>query len=69
MEACWRASPGPEFGTAGHGIRLMSPEYVRPYVKANRNDDRDAQAIAEGATRPTIARHIQTRQPASAGEP
>jgi transposase len=32
----------------------MSPEYVRPYVKANKNDDRDAEAIAEAATRPTM---------------
>ena len=31
----------------------MSPEYVRPYVKAQKNDDRDAEAIAE-ATRPTM---------------
>ena len=32
----------------------MSPEYVRPYVKAQKNDDRDAKAIAEAATRPTM---------------
>lgn len=32
----------------------MSPEYVRPYVEANKNDDRDAEAIAEAATRPTM---------------
>lgn len=38
----------------GHTIRLMSPEYVRPYVKAQKNDDRDAEAIAEAATRPTM---------------
>ena len=37
----------------GHQVRLMSPEYVRPYVKAQKNDDRDAEAIAEAATRPT----------------
>jgi transposase len=35
-------------------VRLMSPEYVRPYVKAHKNDDRDAEAIAEAATRPTM---------------
>lgn len=35
-------------------MRLMSPEYVRPYVKAQKNDDRDAEAIAEAATRPTM---------------
>lgn len=32
----------------------MSAEYVRPYVKAQKNDDRDAGAIAEAATRPTM---------------
>jgi transposase len=32
----------------------MSPEYVRPYVKAQKNDDRDAEGIAEAATRPTM---------------
>jgi transposase len=32
----------------------MSPEYVRPYVKAQKNDDRDAEAIAEAATLPTM---------------
>jgi transposase len=38
----------------GHTVRLMSPEYVRPYVKAQKNDDRDAEAIAEAASRPTM---------------
>jgi transposase len=32
----------------------MSPEYARPYVKAQKNDDRDAEGIAEAATRPTM---------------
>ena len=35
-------------------MRLMAPEYVQPYVKAQENDDRDAEAIAEAATRPTM---------------
>lgn len=38
----------------GHEVRLMSPEHVRPYVKAQKNDGRDAEAIAEAATRPTM---------------
>jgi transposase len=38
----------------GHEIRLMSPQYVRPYVKSQKNDDRDAEAIAEASTRPTM---------------
>jgi transposase len=48
-----RASLGPPVGRA-RAVRLMSPEYVRPYAKAQKNDDRDAEAIAEAATRPTM---------------
>ena len=33
----------------------MSPLYVRTYVKVHKNDDRDAEAIAEAATRPTMS--------------
>ncbi|WP_144389878.1 transposase [Phaeobacter sp. 22II1-1F12B] len=33
----------------------MSPFYVRPYVNVHKNDDCDAEAIAEAATRPTIS--------------
>ncbi len=55
MEACCGAHHiGPALAAQGHTIRLMSPEYVRPYVKAQKNDDRDAEAIAEAATRPTM---------------
>ncbi|WP_332756793.1 IS110 family transposase [Sphingomonas sp. LB2R24] len=38
----------------GHAVRLMSPEYVRPNVKARKKDDRDTEAIAEAATRPIM---------------
>lgn len=55
MEACCGAHHmGRTLAALGHEIRLMSPEYVRPYVKAQQNDDRDAEAIAEAATRPTM---------------
>src|SRR5829696_7904556 len=55
MEACCGAHHlGRELAGFGHAVRLMSPEYVRPYVKAHKNDDRDAEAIAEAATRPTM---------------
>jgi transposase len=55
MEACCGAHHlGRVFEEAGLEVRLMSPEYVRPYVKAHKNDDRDAEAIAEAATRPTM---------------
>ena len=55
MEACCGAHHlGRLFAAQGHNVRLMSPEYVRPYVKAQKNDDRDAEGIAEAATRPTM---------------
>lgn len=55
MEACCGAHHlGQLLVAQGHTVRLMSPEYVRPYVKAQKNDDRDAEAIAEAATRPTM---------------
>jgi transposase len=43
MEACCGTHHlGRAFAARGHNVRLMSPEYVRPYVKAQKNDDRDA---------------------------
>ena len=55
MEACCGAHHlGRLLRDHGHQVRLMSPEYVRPYVKAQKNDDRDAEAIAEAATRPPM---------------
>src|SRR5215472_18082864 len=55
MEACCGAHHlGRLLRTQGHEVRLMSPEYVGPYVKAQKNDERDAEAIAEAATRPTM---------------
>lgn len=55
MEACCGAHHlGRVLAAQGHEVRLMSPEYVRPYVKAQKNDDRDAEAIAEAAMRPTM---------------
>ena len=55
MEACCGAHHlGRVFAARGHDVRLMSPEYVRPYIKAQKNDDRDAEGIAEAVTRPTM---------------
>jgi len=55
MEACCGAHHMSRVLAAhGHNVRLMSPEYVRPYVKAHKNDNCDAEAIAEAATRPTL---------------
>jgi transposase len=38
----------------GHDARLMPAKYVRPYSKGQKNDFRDAEAIAEAAQRPTM---------------
>ena len=55
MEACCGAHfLGRVLSAQGHTVKLMSPEYVQPYVKAQKTDDRDAEAIAEAATRPTM---------------
>ena len=55
MEACCGVHHlGCLFAAHEHEIRLMPPEYVRPYVKAQKNDDRDAERIAEAASRPTM---------------
>jgi transposase len=40
--------------TLGHGARLMPAKYVRPYSKGQKNDYRDAEAIAEAVQRPTM---------------
>ena len=36
----------------GHTVRLISPQFVKPYVKGNKNDSRDAEAICEAVSRP-----------------
>jgi transposase len=38
----------------GHTVRLMAPQFVKPYVKTNKNDAADAEAICEAVTRPTL---------------
>jgi len=38
----------------GHTVKLMPPQYVKPYVKTNRNDAADAEAICEAVTRPNM---------------
>jgi transposase len=56
MEACGGAHHVARFCLeVGHQPRLMSPLYVRPYVKVHKTDDRDAEAIAEAASRPTMS--------------
>ena len=38
----------------GHDVRLMSPQFVKPYVKSNKNDVADAEAICEAVARPNM---------------
>ena len=55
VEACCCAQfLGRTFTSRGHTVRLMSPEYVAPYVNVQKTDERDAEAIAEAATRPIM---------------
>lgn len=53
MEACGGAHYwAREIETLGHRVKLIAPQYVKPYVKGNKNDYNDAEAIAEAAQRP-----------------
>jgi transposase len=55
MEACGGAHYwARRFREHGYEVHLMPPQFVRPYVKANKNDRWDAEAIAEAVTRPTM---------------
>lgn len=38
----------------GHEVRLMSPQFVKPYTKSSKNDRNDAAAICEAVTRPSM---------------
>jgi len=55
MEACggshyWART----LSALGHEVKLMAPQFVKPYVKTNKNDMRDAEGICEAVTRPTM---------------
>jgi transposase len=55
MEACCGAHYWAQiFQAMGHEVKLMNPQFVKPYVKNNKNDARDAEAIVEAVTRPTM---------------
>jgi len=64
MEACstshyWAR----ELARLGHQVKLMPAQYVKPYVKRQKNDMADAEAIAEAVTRPTM-RFVAPKSPA-----
>lgn len=55
MEACAGAHHwGRCFRALGHEVRLIPPQYVKPFVKTNKNDACDAEAICEAVLRPTM---------------
>src|SRR5450830_1584318 len=51
-----------ELQSLGHTVRLRPPAYVKPYVKRQKNDAADAEAICEAVTRPTM-RFVATKTP------
>ncbi len=55
MEACGGANYwAREFIAQGHQVKLIAPQYVKAFVKGNKNDYNDAEAIAEAAQRPNM---------------
>jgi transposase len=47
----------------GHDVKLMLAQYVKPYVRRQKNDMADAEAIAEAVTRPSM-RFVEAKSPA-----
>ncbi len=55
MEACGGANYwAREIGKLGHEVRLMAPQFVKPYIKTNKNDEKDAEGICEAVSRPSM---------------
>jgi transposase len=55
MEACGGAHHwARELAKFGHTVRLMAPQFVKPYVKTNKSDRNDAEAICEAVARPNM---------------
>jgi len=63
MEACGSANYWARvFQFHGHEVKLMSPQFVKPFVKTNKNDMNDAEAINEAGNRPTMMWQHFSRQ-------
>jgi len=55
LEACASAHHwGRELQSRGYTVKLIPPQFVKPYVKSNKNDARDAEAICEAMSRPNM---------------
>ena len=55
MEACVGSNYwARQFKKYGHTVRLIAPQFVKPYVKSNKNDAHDAAAICEAVSRPSM---------------
>jgi transposase len=55
MESCGGANYWARvFQRSGHSVKLISPQFVKPFVKTNKNDANDAEAIVEAASRPSM---------------
>jgi len=55
MEACASAHHwARKLAALGHTVKLIAPQFVKPYVKGNKNDARDAEAICEAVSRPNM---------------
>jgi transposase len=55
MEACGSAHHwARKLEKLGHAVKLMAPQFVKPYVKTNKNDAADAEAICEAVSRPNM---------------
>jgi len=63
IEACGSAHYwARELIRLGHEVRLIPPSYVKPYVKRQKNDMADAEAICEAVTRPSM-RFVPVKSP------
>jgi transposase len=68
LEACGAAHHWARvLGKLGHEVRLLPPQYVKPYVKRGKNDAADAEAICEAMSRPSM-RFVPVRTAANQAE-